>query len=352
MAQAMKEKHVESRSPTGRKALVLGGTGAMGAYLVPDLARRGYEVQVVSLDAAISDDPRISYAKGDAKDPAYLKELLGRHFDVIVDFMIYSTREFEEKHELLLGSTEHYIFLSTYRVYSGESPITEKTPRLLEASTDAAFLATEDYALFKARQEDILKRSKRANWTIVRPAITYSKRRFQLVTLEAPVVVSRARRGLPVVLPREALSVEATMTWAGDVAEMIARLLLNPSAFRECFTVATAEHRTWGEIAAYYRDLIGLQYVAADTEDYVEILGGSAGSRYQLTYDRLYPRRIDNSKILAVTGLKQAELMPLRRGLEKELSALPKDAPWPDEAAVLGRMDAYLKGPKAGAVQS
>ena len=327
-----------------RKALVLGGTGAMGVYLVPELASLGYEVRVVSMDDAVSDHPRISYVKANAHDNEYLKELLKGEFDVIVDFMIYSTEAFKNRYDLLLQNTAHYIFLSSYRVYDGTFPVTENTPRLLDASKDKDFLATEDYSLYKARQEDILQSSKYDNWTIVRPTITYSKRRFQLVTLEAPVVVARALKGLPVVIPREALAVQATMSWAGDVAKMFARLLLNPAAYRECFTLATAEHRTWGEIAEYYKEIIGLDYVAAATEDYLKILGSSAGARYQLAYDRLFQRIVDNSKVLRVTGLKQADFMPLRRGLEKELSALPKDTVWPDAGAAWGNMDDYLKG--------
>ncbi len=41
------------------KVLALGGTGAMGVYLVPLLASQGYEVRVVSLDDAKSGDSRI-----------------------------------------------------------------------------------------------------------------------------------------------------------------------------------------------------------------------------------------------------------------------------------------------------
>lgn len=326
-----------------KKVLLLGGTGAMGIYLAPELASRGYEVTVVSLDDAVSANPRISYVKANAKDDAYLKELLKEKFDAIVDFLIYSTEEFRLRHELLLRSTDHYFFLSTYRVYGGGFPITEETPRLLDVSPDKDFLATEDYSLFKARQENILRSSGHGNWTIIRPSITYSKFRFQLVTLEAPNVVARAAKGLPVVLPKEALSVQATMTWAGDVAKIFAALILNPAALGQAFTPATAEHRTWGEIAEYYKELIGLEYVAADMEDYLNILGGSAGVRYQLIYDRLFTRIVDNSKALRVTGLKQADFMPLRQGLAKELAALPRDMVWADAGAVWAKMDEYLK---------
>jgi nucleoside-diphosphate-sugar epimerase len=195
---------VNDLNSKNRKALVLGGTGAMGVYLVPELVAMGYEVKVASLDDIISDNPQISYVKTDAKNLDSLKELLKGKFDVIVDFMLYSTEQFKERYDILLQSTSHYIFLSTYRVYAGnETPITENTSRLLDVSEDKEFLLTEDYALYKARQEDILQNSKYDNWTIVRPAITYSKRRFQLVTLEAPIVVARALKGLPIVLPRK-----------------------------------------------------------------------------------------------------------------------------------------------------
>lgn len=327
-----------------RKALILGGTGAMGVYLVPELASMGYNVQVVSLDDVVSYNPRISYAKANSKDIDYLKELLKNKYDVIVDFMLYSTVEFKERYDILCQNTDHYIFLSSYRVYDGSDvPITENTPRLLDVSKDKDFLATEDYSLYKARQEDILQESKYDNWTIVRPAITYSKFRYQLVTLEARDLIARALKGLTVVLPREALSVQATMSWAGDVAKLFSHLCLNSAAFRECYTLATAEHHTWGEIAEYYKEIIGLKYVTADTEDYLKIRGGAPVARYQLAYDRLFERIVDNSKVLRVTGLKQEDFMLLRSGLEKELSALPKDTVFGKPDATWDRMDAYVK---------
>lgn len=332
-----------SSNASTKKALVLGGTGAMGVYLVPELVSLGYHVRVISLDDAVSDNPMISFTKADAHNNGYLKDLLKEKFDVIVDFMIYTTEQFRKGHDILLQNTAHYIFLSTYRVYSGSSPVTEKTLRLLDSSDDKEFLATEDYALTKARQEDILMNSAFNNWTIVRPAITYSKLRYQLVTLEAPVVVARALKGLPVVLPQEALSVPATMSWAGDVAKMISRLIFNEAAYRECFTAATAEHHTWGEIAQYYKEIIGLTYMEASTEDYQKTLGSSKGAEYQLAYDRMFPRIIDNTKILTATGMAQADLMPLRHGLERELSHLPNNMVWPKADAVWAAMDEYIQ---------
>ena len=39
------------------------------------------------------------------------------------------------------------------------------------------------------------------------------------------------------------------MTWAGDVAKMLSRLVLNPGACTQAYIVSTSEHRTWEEIA-------------------------------------------------------------------------------------------------------
>ncbi len=332
----------QSSSSVGRTALVLGGTGAMGVYLVPELVSLGYDVTVVSLDEKVSDNPHITYLKGNAKDNGFLAELLSQKYDALVDFLIYPTAdEFKQRMDLLLQNTDHYIFLSSYRIYSGAYPITEETPRLLDVSLDKDFLATPDYALYKAQGEDVLQASSYDNWTIVRPAITYSKFRYQLVTLEAPIVVARALAGKKLVLPEEALSVQGTMSWAGDVARLMSRLLLNDKAYRECFTLATSEHHSWGEIAEYYHQIIGLEYTAVSTDDYLKIMGGTAGARYQLAYDRLYTRIVDNSKVLRVTGLKQEDFMPLRDGLEKELSALPKDTVWGASVAS-DNMDEYL----------
>lgn len=329
-----------------KKILVLGGTGAMGVYLVPKLIERGYAVDVASLDTVESTNPNLRYFTGNCMNVEYVGELLKNGYDGIVDFMIYTQDKFEERHQMFLDNTSHYIYLSTYRIYANEEhPVKETSPRLLDASKDKDFLATDDYALYKAKGENVLLNSKYTNWTAIRPAITYSKRRFQLVTLEAPYVVGRTLRGKKLVLPKQAKDVQATMSWAGDVAEMIARLLFNPKAYREIFSVCTAEHMTWGEVADIYKELIGLEAVWVDMEDFLGILTHNSnnpmGARYQLIYDRLFDRIMDNSKILEVTGMKQSELTTLYDGLKRELAGV--DADTFVEMKNSPVMDQYLK---------
>lgn len=308
-----------------KKVLVLGGTGAMGVYLVPELLKKGYLVDVISLDERISNHPCLRYFTGDATDKSYMETVLREGYDGIVDFMIYRRQRFLEWYELLLNHTSHYIYLSSYRVYDNrEHPIRETSPRLWDVSADRDLLASEDYSIYKAQGEDVLQSSRYRNWTIVRPAITYSQRRFQLVTLEMKDTVARAFQGKKVLLPKSAETVQATMTWAGDVAVMISALLFCERALKEVYTVSTAEHHTWGEIAGYYRELCGMQVEWVDEEDYIQIKGNTLDTRRQLQYDRLFDRVIDNSKILELAGMRQGDLMPLYDGLKLEISRLPR----------------------------
>ena len=61
-----------------------------------------------------------------------------------------------------------------------------------------------------------------------------------------------------------------------------------------------------------------------------------------LRYDRMLNRRIDNSKILDVTGYKQTDFISLKDGLARELSGLPEVLPWDGRDDLNKRMDDYL----------
>ncbi len=328
-----------------KKVLVIGSTGAMGQYLVPYLADMGYAVTAVSLEEETPCRENVVCVKGNAKDHGFLRTLLAQRFDGIVDFMIYGKRDFKDYYKLFLENTGHYIFLSSCRVYANEeTPIKETSPRLLEASEDKALLGSNDYCIHKAKAENTLMLSEYGNWTIVRPATTFSRMRYQLVTLEAVNTVGRAKKGKKVVLPLQAKNTPATLCWAGDVSMMIAKLLFNESAKREIYNVCSAEHRTWEEIAEYYRRITGLEAVWVDKEDYLKILDPEMrlSYRWQLEYARLFDRITDNSKVLKATGMKQEDLTPLYDALKMMIEAVPEGYEFP-ETDIGRRMDAYLE---------
>lgn len=324
-----------------KKIMLLGGSGALGSYLIPELLKKDYKVHVVSRGqtptSVIGGNPNLTFEKANVKDDEWLKERLKDNWDVIVDFMIYATKEFEPRAKLLMDSCTQYVFLSSYRVYSdAHGIVTEDSPRLLERvaiddefANDRDYLLTDDYALAKARQEDIIHATGCKNVTILRPAPTFSTLKYQLVSMEANSFINRALEHKITVLPGPALKKQATMNWSGDVAKMIAGLILNDKAFGETYTVATAEHHTWGEIADYYKEIIGMDYVTTDIDSFLDIFDGHTDwGRRRLMYDRMYDRVIDNSKILRDTNLTQSDFMSLKDSLKYELSRIPADPSW------------------------
>lgn len=299
------------------KVLLLGGTGAMGGHLARILAARGDEVVVTSRRKRGGFDG-IRYIEGNALSHEFLEHALSGGYDSVVDFMVRPSVGFRETANLVMSNAGQYVFVSSYRVYADSPVLTEGSPRLLDVSDDAEYLATDEYALAKARSEDALRESEFSNWTIVRPGITFDgSGRFQLGTLEAGTWLLRAMNGIPVMFPDEMLSKVTTLSWGGDVARMIASVVGNPDALGEDYIVASSEYLTWAEIAEVYREETGLELVACTVEEYEYVVGG----RYQIWLDRMVDRRIDNAKIMAICGMGHEEIMPVKERLSTELSA-------------------------------
>jgi nucleoside-diphosphate-sugar epimerase len=324
-----------------KRAMLLGGSGAMGRYLAPALVRAGFEVDVTTRTQRFSTAEGIKYVLGDAHDFGFLSALLARHrYEVLVDFMVYSTDEFTDRLPTLLTGADQYVFVSSYRIFADAPVLTERSPRILDVCRDRTYLATDEYALSKARQEDALRATRARNWTIVRPGITYSTGRFQLGTLEADMTVWRSLRRVPIALPAQMLSKQTTLTWAGDVAELIARLAGTADALGDDFNVVTTEHHPWSEVAQIYHEVLGTEVQAVDTEDYIKALGGGFNC-YQVHYDRLFDRVLDNRKVLAATGYSQPDFTPLRTGLRAELKRfLEYPSPLPIDFGRQARFDA------------
>ena len=303
-----------------KKYLVLGGTGAMGVHLCSLLAEEDALVVVTTRRSIATDKLNIAYARGDAKDPSFLMPLVeGCRWSAIFDFMVWDTDEFADKMELFLNHTDQYFFTSSYRVYSESFPITEDAPRLLDSINDAEYLSTDEYALRKARCENCLFQSGQNNWTIVRPAITYDRSgRFQLGVYEAIEWLPRAFQGVPIPFPEEMLSKRTTMSWGGDVAKMISMLVGNEQAFGEAFTVSTAESATWREVCSFYSASVPLKATPCHTLDFDRLY---PKRRYQIHYDRMFDRVIDNSKVLKATGLAQSDFVSMEEGLSRELAS-------------------------------
>ncbi|MBP1615188.1 MAG: epimerase [Bacteroidetes bacterium] len=218
--------------------LVLGGTGAMGSFLVEILAQKGYNVYVTTRSNRKSFD-NIYYCQGNAHDINFVKYILSdKYWFAIIDFMQYTTNEFQNRYQLFLKSTLQYIFVSSARVYADSiEPINEMSPRLLDISNDNNFLYTDDYALAKARQEDLLLKNDLKNWTIIRPYMTYFDNRLDLGYFSKELWLFRVVNNKSILFLDDVASKLTTLTYGSDVANSIYCLLGEKNAFGEIFNI-------------------------------------------------------------------------------------------------------------------
>jgi Nucleoside-diphosphate-sugar epimerases len=303
------------------KILVLGGTGAMGEHLVEIVAASGMETHVTSRTRS-GVAGCVHYIQGNAKDDAFLAPILARKWDAIVDFMVYSTPAFERRLPRLLESTSQYFYLSSARVYANSpGPITEESPRLLDVVKDPEFLATDEYALAKARQENLLRASGRRNWTIIRPYITYARERLQLGVLEKEGWLYRALRRRSIVFSRDINERVTTMTSGRDVARAMVSLIGKTDALSEAFHVTTSQSHGWNHILKIYLEAIETHLGFKPRVHLADLAGflRCHPSKYQVIYDRVFDRVFDNSKIGRY--LDVGSFTPVDNGLREALCA-------------------------------
>lgn len=329
------------------RVLLLGGTGAIGSHLAAILSKRGIDVNVTSRSKRI-DSESISFHQLDAQNLDELKPLLNQTWDVIVDFMVYSTNQFKNRVETLLNASSQYVFISSGRVYANTSGLlVEESTRLIDSSDDAGFLATYEYSLTKARQEDILKTFPGKKWTIVRPYITYSESRLQLGVLEKEEWLYRALKGRTIVFSEDIIKKITTLTYGFDVSNAIAKLIGKPKALCNTFHISINSEFSmkWEDILTIYSKVLEkhLGYkpkvLLLGLNNFLKFRDKSV---YQIIYDRLYDRKFDTSKIEEF--IKVEEFLDPEKGLEHCLTKFLEEPKfkrinWKQEA----RRDKYAK---------
>ncbi len=288
------------------RILLLGGTGAMGVHLASILCKNDHEVFITTRFERKSDNPNLYYITGNAHDLSFLSGIIEKSslkFNAVVDFMHYSTKEFSERYQYLLNHTEHYLFLSSARVYAeSKIPLTEQSPRLLDVCKDIEYLSTDDYALAKARQEDFLTNSGYSNYTIIRLFITFSEQRLQLGVFEKEDWLSRVFKGKPIVFSKDIAEHLTTLTYGFDVSKAISGLVGNKKAKGEIFHIATNKSIKWIEIAQLYQRVLEKHFKREIKLVYADkcFFKDSFTSKWAVKYSRYFDYKFDNSKICSV----------------------------------------------------
>lgn len=334
-----------------KKVLLIAGAGSLGGSTYPELVRLGFSVDIISLEDYQSVNRRLLFVKARADLPYLETFLADQRYAAIVDFV--HTRDSEalkKRMDLLLAHTDQFVYLSSYRTYADvDAVITEDSPQWLEHPANERMLAEDDYAIPKARGERDLSARLQKNWTIIRPLISFTHFRLDLVTVGAYALIYRTRQGKKVILPASCRDKLAGVGWAGNVGRQIAHLIGKPDALGEAFTLGTPEAITWGDVASYYEEFLGAAFEWVPTEDYLAYATSNDYMDRQMIWcDRNLSRRVDLSKVLRVTGLDPADFLSCREAIAHELTVLSErpdlvarfDTPRARE--ISAKTDAYL----------
>ncbi len=312
---------------TNKKVLLIAGGGTLGTHTSNELLRLGASVDIICPEEKVSNDPRLVFHRS-LVTRELLDELFSKyHYDGVVDFIHYKDpEEYKEMYNYLRGHVDHIIFLSSYRVYANtKGMINEESPRLLDVETDKEFLAKENYAIPKSICEDWLRSEKKGeHWTIVRPVISFSHTRLDLLMYTGTEILRAVEAGKTLLMPKTVKDFGAGLDWAGNSGKLIANLLFKPHTYGETYTIYSGHGSTWGEIAAAYEEVTGVNIAWVEEDEYVASIPFDK-TPWKIDgwyHDRRFERRIDASKVLAATGLTQADFRTVADGIRYELDIL------------------------------
>lgn len=298
--------------------LVIGGTGNMGRPLVKSLTEGGHNVFVVCRKKVGDDDVKLvarnggGYFYGDAKDKEFMCGVLNRHYEAIVDFCIYSSGEFRDRIDTLLGNTDQYVCLSSAAVYADvATPKNELSPRYMEVDPPKEGTAKWGwYCYEKARIEDMLVASGRRNWTIVRPGVTMNANHVGWGLWWNDDWLGRIIRGRRVVVEKDILDFKFSLSSGAEVASLIGAVVGNNNAFGEVFNVCSNEVWTWRELLDAYKSILShygrqLKISYVNSQDVVK---ANPVAEYVYKRARLLDRVFDSAKVRSLIHGRQSSV--------------------------------------------
>ncbi|HEY1209352.1 MAG TPA: SDR family oxidoreductase [Terracidiphilus sp.] len=233
------------------KVLFIGGTGNISTAVTELAAGQGFDLILLRRGQRATDLPEnVRTIMADIHDEAGVTRALGNQtFDVVVDWIAFTTADIDRDIRLFRGRANQFIFISSASAYQkpvGHYLITESTPLanpFWQYSRDK--IACEE-RLMKAYREEGFP------ITIVRPSLTYSDTQIVLAVnswQKSWTAVDRMRRGKKLIVPGDGSSLWV-VTHNSDFAQGFVGLLGHRQAIGHAFHITSDEVMTWDQ---YYR---------------------------------------------------------------------------------------------------
>jgi nucleoside-diphosphate-sugar epimerase len=314
----------------GLRVLFLGGTGIISSACSRLAVARGIDLFVLNRGqtAARPLPPEVTVLRGDARDPASVRDALGgREFDAVVDWVAFTPGHIRADIATFRGRAGQFVFISSASAYQtppSRVPVVESTPLrnpYLQYSQDK--IACEELLRAAYRDEGFPA-------TIVRPSHTYDKTNVPLHG--GWTALARMRLGKPVVVHGDGTSLW-TLTHHEDFAQGFVPLLGHPRTLGESFHITSDDVLTWDQITLALAAAAGVRadivHVPSDV-----IAAADPGWGATLLGDKAHSMVFDNAKLRSVAPGYRA-VIPFEQGA-REIVA------WHDEDSSRQRVDAVV----------
>lgn len=291
------------------KVLFIGGTGIISSACSELAVAKGIDLYHLNRGESSGIRPisGVKTIKADIRNLEETLAALGDHqFDVVVNWITFTTDHLKSDMQIFAGRTKQYVFISTAALYETPPrslPITEATPLVNPYW---------EYARNKIAVEDHLRQAYQETgfpYTIVRPSHTYDK---TLIPLQGGITtLMRMKQGFPVVSHGDGASIW-TLTHHKDFAVALVGLLGKQEAIGEAFHITSDEWLSWDNIFKYMGSAMGVE------PDLVHIPSDII-ARYDKVFaegllgDKSHSMIFDNSKIKALVPDFSAKI-PFEQG--------------------------------------
>lgn len=276
------------------KVLFIGGTGTISSACIRPAMERGFKVYV--FNRGNRNDilpPEVVQIKGDISDEHNSRKALEAYrFDIVVDWVAFTTDHIERDIRLFSGKTGQFIFISSASAYQkppGSFWITESTPLhnpYWEYSRNKR--ACEQRLIDEYRQKGFPV-------TIIRPSHTYGNTMIPSIFDGGFTIMDRMLKGKEIIVPGDGTS-RWVVTHNTDFAKGFTGLLANQAAIGEAFHITSQEALTWDQIHKTIGYHLGvtpmIRHIAADfiVKQLPEFEGPLKGDKIHSVY-------FDNSKV-------------------------------------------------------
>ena len=238
----------------------------MGFQFVQRCLEAGHKVTILNRGMTADDLPEGVYRlKADRTDPQQMKRaLMGKSFDVVVDFVMFKQPEAENTVELLNGKVGQYLFLSTGQVYlvreGIERPFFEdQFDGRIQPAPKANTFAYEEwlYGIGKRQAEEVFMKAhaeKGFPYTSLRLPMVNSER-DQFRRLYSYII--RLQDGGAILVP-ETPNYPLRHIYGGDVVRVLSQLVESNQGIGKAYNISQDETVTLDEFLGILGSHMGI----------------------------------------------------------------------------------------------